>query len=228
MSIVMEQNIVSNDKFYIKCELCTFDNEPFADKCYICGSPLQKEKEEEEEEEEEENKKIKCKKCTFENELDTKVCVVCNYNLKLSKEVSDNIKKAYSSNPEFFFSVTMLHFNCTINGQTVRVLVDSGAQITVMSSNIMKACNLDNILDIAHKGVCKGVGQQEILGKINYQEIFVETKDKKMLCLPCSFSVINTDNIDILFGLDMLKGHAATIDFAKGILTIGQNIIQLD
>lgn len=62
----------------------------------------------------------------------------------------------------------MLYINTKINGVPIKVFVDCGAQMTIISSNCARRCNLMHMLDERFHGIAQGVGTQKILGRIHW------------------------------------------------------------
>lgn len=65
-----------------------------------------------------------------------------------------------------------------------------------------------------------GVGSQKILGRIHAATVKIGSE-----YIMCSFSVLEDQSMDVLFGLDQLKRHGAVIDLSQNKLCImGQSI----
>ncbi|OUM53997.1 hypothetical protein BVG19_g3335 [[Candida] boidinii] len=129
--------------------------------------------------------------------------------------IEENLKIAYETSPESFTQVHMLYVNLKVNGYPVKAFVDSGAQMTIISPSLAERCGVSRLIDRRMKGEARGVGKQEILGRIHSVPLSIENT-----FFNCSFTVLDT-NVDMLLGLDMLRRHQACIDLRQNKLIIG-------
>ncbi|KNC54081.1 DNA damage-inducible protein 1, partial [Thecamonas trahens ATCC 50062] len=132
------------------------------------------------------------------------------------RNVENNLAQAMEHNPEAFGSVYLLRINCEVNGVPVQALVDSGAQSTIMSEACAERCGIMRLIDTRFAGTAVGVGSAPIAGRVHAAPITIAGKH-----LTSSFTVLKSDGVDFLLGLDNLRRHECCIDLRADVLRIG-------
>eukprot|EP00762_Andalucia_godoyi_P007902 ANDGO_01212.mRNA.1 DNA damage-inducible protein 1 len=122
------------------------------------------------------------------------------------KNIEENLAYAMEHNPESFASVFMLYVDCHVNGVNLKAFVDSGAQTTIMSLQCAERCNISRLIDRRFRGIAMGVGQTAIIGRIHA----VPAKFGNTF-YSLSVTVLDSDNMEFLLGLDMLRKLQATM-----------------
>ena len=108
-----------------------------------------------------------------------------------------------------------LQVMCEVNGYTVPAIIDTGAQISIMSYSCAQRCRINNNIDARYAGRAIGVGSSDILGRIN---------GLSMKIGPISFdgkvSILRDSRVDFLIGLDFLKRFNCEVSFKDRALRL--------
>eukprot|EP01035_Chromulina_nebulosa_P018185 gene18185-23843_t len=131
------------------------------------------------------------------------------------ENINENMNYAIENLPEAFTQVNMLYIDATINGSPIRAFVDSGAQTTIMSRNAAERCGLLRLMDTRFQGEARGVGTGKIVGKVHIAQIKLGES-----FFPISVTILESNDMDFLLGLDMLKRHRCCLDLGKNVLRI--------
>ena len=125
----------------------------------------------------------------------------------------ESIEVDFSDDESFYFEP--LQIPCEINGFIIPAIVDTGAQVTVMSESCAKRCHISNLIDGRFSGKAVGIGSSDILGRIN---------ELSMRVGPISYhnkvSILRQSRVDLIIGLDFLRRFGAEINLEKRMLKL--------
>jgi DNA damage-inducible protein 1 len=131
------------------------------------------------------------------------------------ENIDKNYEFAHEYMPEVFASVYMLYIPCKVNNVQLQAFVDSGAQSTIMSKECAERVGIMRLIDRRFQGEARGVGVGKIIGRIHAANLEIGGK-----FFMCSFTILESSDIDMLFGLDMLRRHQCSIDLHLNALTL--------
>lgn len=137
-------------------------------------------------------------------------------------QVDENLEAALENTPESFGTVVMLYVDMEVNGVPLKAFIDSGAQSTIMSQKCAEKCNLMRLCDTRFSGIARGVGTQRIVGRVHQAPLKVAGS-----YFPCTFTILENDDMEFLFGLDMLRRHECSIDLKRNVLQFGTSQIEV-
>ena len=98
----------------------------------------------------------------------------------------------------------------------VEMMVDSGAQHSVISAPLARRLGLMNRLDRSEQGVAAGVGRARIIGKLRSVAIYLKNVEFAL-----DFSVLEIQDQLLLLGLDQLRRFKCIIDLEQNALVFG-------
>jgi DNA damage-inducible protein 1 len=111
---------------------------------------------------------------------------------------------------------------CEVNGHRVAALIDTGADVSIISSRCAKDCGISDFIDTTQTGSVTGVGSGQIIGKID---------NLKLKIGPVSFqnkiSILNNANCDLILGTDLLERLKTKICFKESQISFNINDKQI-
>lgn len=157
-------------------------------------------------------------------------CVQCNYDSCERCASSTSSRTTQTQPPQIAptpplsssqFAASSSHMAivpCTIGNICIEMLVDTGAQTSVLSMPIVRQLGLANRLDRRNMGVAAGVGQARISGKIN-----------NVICafgvghveFPMDFIVLDIKDSLVILGLDQMRKYKCLVDMEREKLIFG-------
>lgn len=107
---------------------------------------------------------------------------------------------------------------CAIGDITVEMLVDTGAQSSVLSMPYVKQLGLVNRLDRRAVGVAAGVGRARICGRITNVVCAFGVGHVEF---PMDFIVLDVEDPLVIIGLDQLRKYKCLVDMEREKLVFG-------
>lgn len=110
----------------------------------------------------------------------------------------------------------LLYVPCEINDRLVEMMVDTGAQTSVISTPLMEKLCLDKKLNREKQGVAAGVGTARILGRI--ENCPVQIGHVEFLLY---FAVLDVDTDMMILGIDQMRRFNCLVDLQHDKLIFG-------
>lgn len=110
----------------------------------------------------------------------------------------------------------MIYVPCEIGSITVEMMVDTGAQMSVISAPLAKRFGLMTKLDSRHQGMATGVGSARIMGKLRGVQVKLGLVEFAL-----DFSVLGLDEPLLMLGLDQMRRFKCICDLEKDCLRFG-------
>ena len=119
---------------------------------------------------------------------------------------------------------TLVYMKAEYNDIAFKVMIDSGAQTSVMAKYMAEFLGISHLIDTRMAGVAKGVGTTKILGCIFGCNIKINDN----MFVPVNLKILDNDfdNHLVLLGLDFLYSHGCVFDFKNRSLKINEQSVQ--
>jgi len=114
--------------------------------------------------------------------------------------------------------VPMCHIPCVAvpNSVCVEMMVDTGAESSIISEQLAKELGLYPSMDRSQQGIATGVGQARIVGQIRDAVVTLGHVD-----FIIEFLVLQVPGRLMLLGLDQMRKYKCIVDLEKDVLIFG-------
>lgn len=141
-----------------------------------------------------------------------------NDMLIIEKDINEDY---YNMAQESMLDNSLLHILLEVNGFQYACIIDTGAQLSVMSQKMAETLKIDHLIDKTFAGIAKGVGSAKILGNI-----FNVKAKINQIQFQLNFKVIENDEYLVLLGLDFLLSKCDTINLKNRSIIINNKPVK--
>jgi hypothetical protein len=135
---------------------------------------------------------------------------------------SNAMNMAYDIIPEMLIQTQMIFLTGYINDKPVKILLDTGASISIIFESTIKRLNIINLVDTTEQNQLNGIGKEMSIGRIWYIELNLNQNFYPISLVASS----NTNtNFDIILGINFLQSYCAQINFKKKIIILNDTYI---
>jgi DNA damage-inducible protein 1 len=131
------------------------------------------------------------------------------------QNVAANRELAMDVMPESFIRLDMLRVRLSVHGVDCVGMIDTGAQMTIISNRTAIKCGIMRLVDTRESGIASGVGTGKIVGKVHAVDIKLGGEG-----ITASFTVMEKDDMEFLIGLDLLRRFGAIVDLPRNVLVL--------
>jgi DNA damage-inducible protein 1 len=110
----------------------------------------------------------------------------------------------------------MIYVACEMASATVEMLVDTGAQSSVISQPLVQRLGLQRHLDARYQGMAAGVGSAPIQGKLRGVPVRLGHVEFML-----DFIVLGINEQLLMLGLDLMKRFKVIVDLERNQLQFG-------
>eukprot|EP00927_Polykrikos_kofoidii_P071084 TRINITY_DN67419_c0_g1_i1.p1 TRINITY_DN67419_c0_g1~~TRINITY_DN67419_c0_g1_i1.p1 ORF type:complete len:297 (+),score=41.09 TRINITY_DN67419_c0_g1_i1:21-911(+) len=110
----------------------------------------------------------------------------------------------------------MIYVACEIGDIAVEMLVDTGAQMSVISEPLVQRLGLRKMLDTRSTGVAVGVGTAQILGKLRRVPVKLGHVE-----FATDFSVLSLQEPLLILGIDQMRRFQCIVDLERQLIIFG-------
>eukprot|EP00980_Cylindrotheca_fusiformis_P005176 scaffold1106_cov126-Cylindrotheca_fusiformis.AAC.2 len=112
----------------------------------------------------------------------------------------------------------MCQIPCVVgpNSVCVEMMIDTGAQSSVISAMLAKRLGIYNLMDKSQQGIASGVGRARILGRIQNALVTLGHVEFHM-----EFMVLDVPESLLLLGLDQMRKYKCIVDLEREVLIFG-------
>lgn len=145
----------------------------------------------------------------------------------IKENIENNIyeKNLEDLKNQALISYTLLHLEGQYNEFSFKLMLDSGAQVSIISTFMANLLGLTENIDRTMRGVAQGVGSEtKILGCCYGVNIKINNN-----IFPINFKILDNelDKYLVILGLDFLNSNKCKIDFEGRTITINKEINKL-
>lgn len=133
----------------------------------------------------------------------------------MNDDFVDKLGSSAPLEPEEFEPLQVM---CEINGFIVPAVIDTGAQVSVMSLGCARRCHLTQNIDTRYAGRAVGVGSMDITGRIGSLPLRIGP----MTC-NTDLTILRQSGVDFIIGLDFLRRFKASINLHEQTMRIQVN-----
>lgn len=103
----------------------------------------------------------------------------------------------------------------------VTTIIDTGAQVTVLSAEAAQKCGVSHFMDQRYAGQATGVGSCRVLGRIPAGCLHLHLSPSHTIPCP-AITVLDNDSMemDLLLGLDFLRDAGAVLNLNKNVMVL--------
>lgn len=110
----------------------------------------------------------------------------------------------------------LLYVACEMGNRAVEMMVDTGAQSSVISMPLVRTLGLESRLDSRYQGMAAGVGTARILGKLRGVPVKIGHVEFAL-----DFSVLGVDQPLLMLGIDQMRRFRCVVNLERDCLIFG-------